>query len=246
MMWSWASSLWPFGSYQGPNPPQPALESPPSDFQEPATRLSPRLYQCERDGRITYAIEADLFPNRQDMTGSGPILYLNTSCVAIADYCLLGRRSEMFNDTNSLQLDSGSPEHLEVCLRLRRCSAVKLCPKSWDFEHDCLISLESHVNKIRYLFGWPQIENANSSSDTPQPVWVYYITRRGGWVRHGVIQYGGMEEQMELEILSGCSTMDEYCEKLMLRGAVFYADVRNCPEARHAGLVERAMSLDGA
>jgi hypothetical protein len=38
--------------------------------------------------------------------------------------------------------------------------------------------------------------------------------------------------------------MDEYCKRLRIRGAVYYENVKDSPEAREMGLVARVATLD--
>lgn len=236
-MWSWMSSAWQSASppHQSPPPANDDASSPQT--QQPRRSQSPRWYETGS----TFIIELSLSAHGQ--FDDGPILYLCTSCVAIADYCLLGRRISTTPGARlSLHLDPGGIDHLEVWLRLRRCGAVRTVPQSWSHEDSCQIALEQHLNESRYLFGWPATESADASNTATQGVWVYHIPRTSTLRRQEATRHGGMEAQLELEWLAECSTMTEYCEKLKAHGAVYYEDVQDSPEAREMGLIDVAGS----
>jgi len=146
-----------------------------------------------------------------------------------------------------LHLDRNSAKHLEVCLRLRRCGAVKVDPiEAWCRTETCWSALERHLEGSRYIFGWPGAAKI-TDHDEPQkqPVWVLHIWRNPYHLpRQETLRSTGMEGHLGREWLIGCSTMEEYCERLKVRGAVYYSDVRKCPQARALGLVDRAARLE--
>jgi hypothetical protein len=196
-----------------------------------------RLYQS----RHTYRISAQLSLDGALGRRNDPILYVETSCPAVADYCLLGRHSETIDTDASLKTDLNSAEHLEACLRMRRCGAVSLVPVGPDWEGRCRISLATHVRKARYLFGWPPVDSLSTNGRPVEHVWVYYISQPAGLpLNEEAIRFGGMEEYLGCDWLRECSTMNEYCERLRICGAVYYENVQDSPEAREMGLVARA------
>ena len=109
-MWSFLGSVWPFDL--GP------LTPPIENMEQLQAPRSPLLLQSHP----TITFKGCLFAKRRAVEPT-PTLYLSTSCAAIVDYCLLGRSSEMLNGKESLRLDPDSSEHLEVCVRMRRCNA---------------------------------------------------------------------------------------------------------------------------
>ena len=92
----------------------------------------------------------------------------------------------------------------------------------------CDEALADHIGRAKYVFGWP------ASSSDHQPVWVYHLLKEAG----GILRIDGMEDYLGLDDLAGCETMDDYCEQLKFMGGTYYDDVRNSPEALHAGIVE--------
>jgi hypothetical protein len=185
---------------------------------------------------MVVTIEADL-DDQKYATDESTILFLVTTSVAVADYCLLGRRDEIGSERGFLKLQLESPEHLEICLRLRRCGAVKVTPRPGLRESDCRIALEEHLNEAKYLFGWPP------GTTTHQSVWVYTIPRTSHLVRTGVVMYGGVEAHLVIDELSNASTMTEYCDYLERHNAVYYDDIQQSPEAQSQSLVYRPKNL---
>ena len=202
---------------------------------------TPRLYESNR----TFPISAQLSFDGNHGQCNDPILFLETSCAAIADYCLLIRRSELTDSANPLSMNPSSAEHLEVCLRLKRCGAVRLTPAAWDVQSSCWFSLAEHLRKRRYLFGWPSVDHNVSNRVQAESVWVYYIPRtHRPAASEEVIRYGGMERLFGFHWLEGSTNMHDYCERLKVHGAVFYRNVGNSPEASELGLVSRPTSLE--
>jgi hypothetical protein len=206
----------------------------PADPLQQALSLRFRQYQLN-DGTWVFTIEADI-SSRSELYVNAKMLFLMTKCVAIVYYCLLNRRPNVPNEASYFPLDFEKHEYLEVCLRLKRCGAAKVKGLRCRNEEGCEIVLEGHINQIQYLFGWPATNGPN------EPVWVYYIVRTH-LIPQGRLLSGGIEAQLEWESLSDPKTMEEYCEKLNLSGAVYYRDVKNSPEAWQMGLVRRATSL---
>ena len=199
----------------------------------------------------TFPISAQLSVDGNHGFRNDPILYLDTSCLAVADYCLMGRSSHtsvapsVASDLeSSLRLDPTGPEHFEACLRMKRCGAVRLTPTSWDWQGSCWTRLALHLWSCRYVFGWPPPAYNTSENRVVEPVWVYNIPQTSDVARTSdTIRHSGMEGLLGLDWLVGCSTMSDYCERLRIHGAVYYKDVRESPEAREMGLVTPASQL---
>ena len=231
-MWSRISSLWP-------------LRNRDNDYlsntQVLFARPSPRLVGSEP----TFIIEATLFTKRK-VSEPAPVLYLNTSSRAIADYCLLERLDDMMTSTNigSCALHPESPKHLEVCLRMRRCGATKVFPQSWTYPEGCDIDLESYTNDVQHIFGWPPQSTQASSEEQPQAVWVLPILRKTDIRTQERVRQGGIEASLGLEDLADCLNMTEYCDKLREYGATYYENVKDCPEASALGLISPAAELE--
>lgn len=201
---------------------------------------TPYLYEY---GNGTFILTARLSLRDHVVYHPNSMLFLQSTCYAIADYCLLGRHQEALENQGSLWLDPNSPEHLEVCLRMKRCGAVRCSPKDVYWDEEARWDLMYQSRTLRFIFGWPTAECSNGRSI--QPVWVYYITHTSHPLRQiEVLQKRGMEGLLGFEWLANCSTMSEYCERLRIRGAIFYKDVRDSPEAMAMGLVERPASID--
>ena len=211
----------------------------------PIPPRSPRVYDA--DGFFT--IKADLVSETIPHYPSWPILYLRTSCAAIAHYCLLGRRSEAYdNEDHSLSLRPDSPEHLEVCLRMHRCGAVKITPRSWMHGEDYNVDLAAYLRRSRYVFGWPGNDSSAAAGEAPEPVWVYDLNTRpeGMELQSMVLRLWGMESYMRLWWLKGSEMMGEYCDRLEAHGAVYYADVRDSLEAVELSMVDRPANIQDA
>lgn len=160
----WFSSFWPFGDLEDsyPSPSLKVLSAPPS----------PRLVQTEP----TFMIIASLYTTRT-AADPAPILYLNTKSIAIADYCLLGRLFAFTLGAVPPRLVGESPEHIEVCLRMRRCGAVEISPPSWMYYEGCDLYLEAHLNNLQYVFGWPPPTSSEESATPTQSVCFLRIHR---------------------------------------------------------------------
>ena len=210
----------------------------------PLPSQSPRL--SEKNGLFT--IKADLVSESIPGTLYWPVLYLRTSCAAVADYCLLGRRADARADENrSLDLPKDSLDHLEVCLRMQRCGAVNTTPKAGMHGEDSPNDLGKHLNLSRYVFGWPWGDLTGSTTDTPEPVWVYDLMSRPDEpeLQDAVLRYG-MEAHLRLDWLKGCATLSEYCARLEAHGATYYSDVRDSPEAAQLSMSYRPTSIEEA
>lgn len=199
------------------------------------------LYESTR----TFSIAAELAPVNDGGLRHGPILYIETSVLAVVEYCLLNQRSRMLDNANPLRLDLRGEEHLEMCFRMRRCGAVKLNPVPWDEENSCRNALADQLYQTSYLFGWPTPSSNNSDGQQSEPVWVYYISPLGDSTpTSDAIRFHGMEALLGSYWLRDCSNIEEYCERLKIHGAVYYSDVRNSPEARQMGIIFRPTTLE--
>ena len=241
-MWSYVSSLWPSSSGSGqirPLSPPPLQES-----REPEPR---RKSLRVRRVRSAYFIEAD--STFRHFYEDRPVLFLVTSSLAVVDYCLQGRQlndDDDSSETASSRFDlDNDTEHTEVCLRLRRCAAVKLTPKVWCRGEDCEMALEHHLSDTRYVFGWPSSSRATASGRVIEPVWVYYVPNNNRLPHQGIVRRYGMEAHLELGWLAGSTSMEEYCSRLHIHGARFYDDVEASPEAQRAGITRRSWGSTG-
>ncbi|KAK5174031.1 uncharacterized protein LTR77_001111 [Saxophila tyrrhenica] len=216
-----------------------------SSYIEPSpvpVELVPRMWENER----TFTLETPLSTSRPPTTDEGPMLYLQTSCAAIANYCFLGRRSTTSKDNDGrLRLYLDNDQYLEVCLRMRRCGAVRVNPKRYAHGECCDAALGNQLNRSRYIFGWPESTSLTSDdSFRKEPVWVSHIFRKAeALLPRQVYPWEGMEGFVGADWLARSPTMEEYCSRLQVHGGVYYSDVSKCPQARELGLCGRGVMV---
>jgi len=180
----------------------------------------------------SYGIFAVLYASRR-FREPAPELYLRTASLAVVRYCLYGHEGD--DSINSIEpprtLDSQSQEHRQLCLRLRRCGAVELDMNHSSAEDSLDMRLERHLDRQNAIFGWPQPQGSQ------QPVWVLQLPTDRQWSQNLLRTYG-LESHLNVIDLGKCQEMDEYCNKLESKGAVYYDDVRDCVQAEELDLIQ--------
>ena len=115
----------------------------------------------------------------------------------------------------------------------------------------------------KYVFGWPKPVINEGVLDYRQPTWICRVPEQPRqWSSFGgpepeennnevqdedqsayvdlhgkIAPQDGIEAIMRFYDLGDCQTMEDYCEKLEGRSAVYYADGAACAEAKELGLV---------
>jgi hypothetical protein len=220
-------------------------EQPHLSVPEPMEPLQPGAItpsaRIRTDGHI-WTIEAWPAALRFPGPGEEPMVYLSTSCLGIAEYCFLGQIPQHGGDWPGI-FAIADADRLEIHLRMKRCGAVVVRRDRLRYDYWGEMygdgALVARLEKAQYVFGWPaSVESRGVAGESHQPVWVYHIWRKRGRLElNSALYRHGMEGQLQLNWLMACPTMEEYCERLRIHGAVYFNDVRKCSQARELRLV---------